>query len=201
MDSRHMTLFFAMMLVAGVVTAQEAVVPHVFSSGDTISASQMNENFSAIASAALSAEVWNAERTEAVEFTDGLAWTAANQGAVWLAGERRSIVGRVSMDSVGVEMAPAAGTRRITRVVTRRAVFNVPARGAAVIGEPRHGRMHQRDAVFAFMASHAERAVVVTSAAFKPFHIRVKAVRVKIIVIVYVAGKIVQWAVQFKSQC
>jgi alanine racemase len=37
-------------------------------------------------------------------YADGLSWTAANRGAVWLAGERRSIVGRVSMDSVGVEI-------------------------------------------------------------------------------------------------
>lgn len=40
-------------------------------------------------------------------YADGLAWTAGSRGAVWLAGERRSIVGRVSMDSVGVEIGDA----------------------------------------------------------------------------------------------
>jgi alanine racemase len=40
-------------------------------------------------------------------YADGLAWTAADRVSVWLAGERRSIVGRVSMDSVGVEVGDA----------------------------------------------------------------------------------------------
>jgi alanine racemase len=45
--------------------------------------------------------------TVGLGYADGLAWTAGNRGAVWLAGERRSIVGRVSMDSVGVEIGDA----------------------------------------------------------------------------------------------
>jgi alanine racemase len=64
--------------------------------------------------------------TVALGYEDGLAWTAGNRGAVWLAGERRSIVGRVSMDSVGVEIgdAPVA--------IGDEAVFFGPTPDAAV---------------------------------------------------------------------
>jgi len=56
---------------------------------------------------------WRAEQptrvaTVALGYEDGVPWTAANRGAVWLADGRRPIVGRVSMDSVGVEIGDAA---------------------------------------------------------------------------------------------
>jgi alanine racemase len=66
--------------------------------------------------------------TVALGYEDGLAWTASNRGSIWLAGERRSIVGRVSMDSVGIEIgdAPVA--------IGEEAVFFGPApEGAAAI--------------------------------------------------------------------
>jgi len=44
-------------------------------------------------------------------YADGLAWTAGSRGAAWLAGKRRSIIGRVSMDSVGVEIGDDAVAR------------------------------------------------------------------------------------------
>ena len=42
--------------------------------------------------------------TLAVGYADGVPWTAANRGAVWLAGGLRPIVGRISMDSIGVDV-------------------------------------------------------------------------------------------------
>ena len=35
---------------------------------------------------------------------DGIPWSAANAGEVWLGGRRRPVVGRVSMDSIGVDL-------------------------------------------------------------------------------------------------
>ncbi|MEE3331108.1 MAG: alanine racemase [Myxococcota bacterium] len=60
---------------------------------------------------------WRAERdtrvaTLALGYADGLSWMAANpeSGAeVWLGGARCPIAGRVSMDSVGVEIGPEGG--------------------------------------------------------------------------------------------
>jgi len=45
--------------------------------------------------------------TLGVGYADGVAWNASSRGAVWLAGAQRPIVGRVSMDSVGVEVGAA----------------------------------------------------------------------------------------------
>jgi len=42
--------------------------------------------------------------TLSVGYADGVPWGAANRGTVWLAGARRPIVGRVSMDSIGVDV-------------------------------------------------------------------------------------------------
>jgi alanine racemase len=42
--------------------------------------------------------------TLSVGYADGVPWAAANRGHVWLAGRRRPIVGRVSMDSIGVDV-------------------------------------------------------------------------------------------------
>ena len=42
--------------------------------------------------------------TLSVGYADGVPWTTANRGHVWLDGARRSIVGRVSMDSVAVDL-------------------------------------------------------------------------------------------------
>jgi len=40
-------------------------------------------------------------------YADGLAWSASSRATVWLAGAARPIAGRVSMDSVGVEVGEA----------------------------------------------------------------------------------------------
>lgn len=45
--------------------------------------------------------------TISVGYEDGIAWSAGGRGEVWLAGARRPIVGRVSMDSICVEIADA----------------------------------------------------------------------------------------------
>ncbi len=45
--------------------------------------------------------------TLALGYADGVPWTAANRGEVWLAGARRPVVGRVSMDYTGVEVGDA----------------------------------------------------------------------------------------------
>ncbi|MFP6607865.1 MAG: alanine racemase [Myxococcota bacterium] len=42
--------------------------------------------------------------TLSVGYADGVPWTTANRGHVWLGGARRPIVGRVSMDSVAVDL-------------------------------------------------------------------------------------------------
>ena len=41
-------------------------------------------------------------------YEDGISWSAGGRGEVWLGGARRPIVGRVSMDSICVEVADAA---------------------------------------------------------------------------------------------
>jgi alanine racemase len=41
-------------------------------------------------------------------YADGIPWSAGNRGLVWLAGARRPIVGRVSMDSIGVDVGSDA---------------------------------------------------------------------------------------------
>ena len=55
--------------------------------------------------------------TLSLGYADGVPWTTANRGAVWLAGARRPIVGRVSMDSicvdVGLEAAVAPGDEAV----------------------------------------------------------------------------------------
>ena len=64
---------------------------------------------------------WRAERdtrvaTLALGYADGLSWVTAAPGsgaAVWLGGARRPIAGRVSMDSVGVEIGPEGGAEAI----------------------------------------------------------------------------------------
>ena len=40
-------------------------------------------------------------------YADGISWSAGNRGRVWLAGARRPIVGRVSMDSITVDVGDA----------------------------------------------------------------------------------------------
>jgi alanine racemase len=40
-------------------------------------------------------------------YADGIPWSAGNRGCVWLAGARRRIVGRVSMDSIVVDVGDA----------------------------------------------------------------------------------------------
>jgi alanine racemase len=45
--------------------------------------------------------------TLALGYADGVPWSAAGRGAVWLAGARRQIAGRVSMDYLGVEAGDA----------------------------------------------------------------------------------------------
>jgi alanine racemase len=47
--------------------------------------------------------------TLAIGYADGIPWSAGNRGQVWLAGARRPIAGRVSMDSIGVDIGPAEG--------------------------------------------------------------------------------------------
>lgn len=46
--------------------------------------------------------------TLAVGYADGIPWSAGNRGQVWLAGARRPIAGRVSMDSIGVDIGASA---------------------------------------------------------------------------------------------
>jgi alanine racemase len=46
--------------------------------------------------------------TLAMGYADGIPWSAGNRGLVWLAGARRPIVGRVSMDSIGVDVGSDA---------------------------------------------------------------------------------------------
>ena len=57
--------------------------------------------------------------TLSVGYADGIPWSAANRGSVWLAGARRPLVGRVSMDSVGVDV----GTRDAVAVGDPAIVF------------------------------------------------------------------------------
>jgi alanine racemase len=40
-------------------------------------------------------------------YADGIPWSAGNRGCVWLAGARRRVVGRVSMDSIVVDVGDA----------------------------------------------------------------------------------------------
>ena len=55
--------------------------------------------------------------TLSLGYADGVPWTAANRGSVWLGGALRPIVGRVSMDSisvdVGLEAAVAVGDEAV----------------------------------------------------------------------------------------
>ena len=56
---------------------------------------------------------WRAERatrvaTLAIGYADGVPWTAARRGRMWLAGGEREIAGRVSMDYTSVELGDAS---------------------------------------------------------------------------------------------
>jgi alanine racemase len=42
--------------------------------------------------------------TLSIGYEDGVPWSAGNRGQVWLAGRRRPIVGRVSMDSITIDV-------------------------------------------------------------------------------------------------
>ena len=42
-----------------------------------------------------------------VGYEDGMPWSAGGKAEVWLAGARRAVVGRVSMDSICVEIGDA----------------------------------------------------------------------------------------------
>jgi alanine racemase len=54
---------------------------------------------------ALSSGTWVA--TLPLGYADGIPWSAGNRGRVWLAGARRSIAGRVSMDAITVDVGDA----------------------------------------------------------------------------------------------
>lgn len=45
--------------------------------------------------------------TLSLGYADGIPWSTANRGTVWLAGAHRAIVGRVSMDSIAVHLGDA----------------------------------------------------------------------------------------------
>jgi len=96
-----------------------------------------------------------------------------------------------SPDTVGIEMTAGAGAGRIGGVVTGGTVLDIAPRRAAVVGQPGNTRMQQRQKVLALVAVVAECTLVVAPRAVEPFALRVEAVRVHIIQVVYAAGKVV----------
>jgi alanine racemase len=66
--------------------------------------------------------------TVAIGYADGIPISASERGSVWLAGARRPIAGRVSMDSIGVDVGDAA-----VRIGDLATVFGSESGGGATV--------------------------------------------------------------------